>query len=75
MRLCVRRFDEALCEKANKSSLLTMRKEVGEEFLPFSKWAEMEKKLLDNDTRRQMELDKQGATAARFQANIATEID
>ena len=25
MRVCVRTFDEALCEKANKSSLVTMQ--------------------------------------------------
>lgn len=73
--LCVRRFDKALCEKANKSSLITMHKDFSEEFVHHQKWADMEKVLLENDKRRQHELDKTRTEVQDFQGNIGTEID
>ena len=49
MLVCVRRFDKALCEKANKSALVTLHKDFSDEFVPNKAWSEMEKKLMDND--------------------------
>ena len=49
---CVLDFDAALCEKANKTALLTLRKEIGDSFVHLSRWSEMEKGLTSNDARR-----------------------
>jgi len=73
--VCVRRFDKALCEKANKSALVTLHKEFSDQFVHLNRWSEMEKKLTDNDVRRQEELDKTRGEVHDFQGNIASEID
>jgi len=49
---CVLDFDATLCEKANKTGLITLRKEIGDSFVHMTRWGEMEKTLMSNDTRR-----------------------
>lgn len=75
MKLCVRTFDENLCDKANKSALVTMQSKLMQEFVSVRLWQDIEQTLNANDQKREVIINQQKSELKAFKDNISQHID
>ena len=54
MKICVRTFDENLCDKANKSALVAMQSKLMQDFVSVRLWQDIEAMLKANDEKREV---------------------
>ena len=54
MKICVRTFDENLCDKANKSALVAMQSKLMQDFVSVRLWQDIEEILKANDEKREV---------------------
>jgi len=75
MKLCVRGFDKALCEKANKSSLNEIQEHNRAEFVRNEEWKALEAKLVEKEKERTLGAQRQRESFDQYRAGVADEIE
>lgn len=75
MKLCVREFDKALCEKVNKSTLNQLAEQIRVDHVRNAEWKALEEKLIEEDKRRAAELHNEMEAFERYRVGVSTEIE